>query len=209
MNILTRLFILSGLIIFNSPILKAQNQFKAGLHFALAGSQIDGDRMSGYNRPALGLGIFVNYTLSESQYLRADFKFQNKGANPSQYQRDNFGYESVSYNYIEVPFSYRHKIQKFEAFGGLGFAYLFSRYRFSNNERIKVDNADLKKFDFPLHLGVSYNINEKSSLSFQFQYSIISIRSGENLTPLTDNFLKPSIAGIYNNNVILSYNYLF
>ncbi len=209
MNILTKLITLSVLIIFSTQFSKAQNQFKAGLHFALAGSQIDGDRMSGYNRPALGAGIFVNYSLSETQYLRADFKFQNKGANPSQYQRDNFGYVSVSYNYLEVPFSYRHKIKNFEAFGGLGFAYLFSHYTFINNERVKVNNSNLKNLDFPFHLGVSYNINEKSSLSFQFQYSLVSIRSGENLTPITDNFLKPSIAGIYNNNVILSYNFLF
>jgi hypothetical protein len=191
------------LFIFNQMAF-SQN-FKPGISIGIVASQVDGDRLDGYDKPGFKAGILVKNQLKSnySFYLGLDYiqKGSRKLANPD-IPDDRF--YILRLNYIEVPFIFQYTY-KSKYIGELGFVF---GYLFKANEDVDGNGfmepyPPFKSYDIPFRCGLGYKIGKRISLKLHYSYSILPIRNHPgNQTWYFDR-------GQYNNYLILSIFYLY
>lgn len=157
--------------------------FKLQLQFGVAGTQMSGDQLSGFDKPGLFAGAGVYSDLSQKTGLGFSMLFFQRG---SQKRLKNDSTDTEYYllrlNYIEVPISFRYKLkERFTFQAGPSIGYLISSYEADFNGELPL-NRPFNTFDFSLMGSVDYRI--KPQLAFQFGYwqSILPVRehlSGE------------------------------
>jgi hypothetical protein len=82
--------------------------FKGGIMAGLAGSQVDGDTYSGYNRLGFLAGAYVGHDIANKFDWQFELKYIQKGS----YKRQNpdagdLTIYKLRLNYVEVPFTIR------------------------------------------------------------------------------------------------------
>ena len=151
--------------------------FIPGIFGGFLESQVDGDRLSGYNKPGGTFGFIVNRDLGKRSMIQTEFEFIQKGsrklADPA--QGDNHSYQ-IKLNYIEVPFLFNYTFgKKFIPEAGLAFAYLLSSAEvldgLSNDPAPKFSN-----FEYSCILGFNYKLFDRFRLNLRWSYSLIPIR---------------------------------
>ena len=99
--------IVSCFFVINFLIGKA-GDFKGGLLAGFCASQMDGDKLAGYDKFGPTLGFFVNRNFKEKWNGQFEIRYNQKGAasvkNEESYR--------VRLNYIELPFLASYKITK-------------------------------------------------------------------------------------------------
>lgn len=204
-NFMKRILIL--FIVFScftlSNKLNSQN-FGGGMYGGIATSQISGDRLAGFNKPGINVGIFTNYSFNESLKLQLELSFIQKGsrdnANP-----DKGDYESylLRLNYIEIPVLMNYKVNKFFSFeAGPYVAYLLG---FSENDfygEIPGSKA-FNKYDLGITGSMHYIINENLDAVFRVSNSLLPVRDHKGGGTYRLN------RGQYNSVVSLGLHYIF
>ena len=182
-------------------VLQAQN-FIPGITFGIVTSQVDGDRLEGYDKPGIHTGIWVENRFHNNWSFQMGLNYIQTGsrklANPDiPYDR----FYTLRLNYVEIPFLLGLTIKKkYILETGLVFAYLFKAREDVDGSGFLDPDPPFKKYDFPIRAGIGYNITEKLSLKFHFSYSTLPIRNHPaNQTWYFDR-------GQYNNYLILSLN---
>lgn len=180
MNILTKISYILLVLFLYAERLNAQSsgEFGGGMLIGFCASQIDGDKLAGYNKMGATAGFFVNKKLSEKFMAQLEMRYNQKGAAS--------GKEELSYkarlNYIEVPlmaiYNFK-KMFKFEA--GIQPSFLYrSRVLYGKTETSVKYNF----LDIPYAIGVYYIMSEKIDFNVRFSYSTLTIRksvSSDNL----------------------------
>lgn len=134
-------------------------RFKAGLIFGVNLSQIDGDKLAGYNQPGFNAGAEMTVVMNERWNASMEFLFSQKGSNRTINDDPSSAFENIRLNYVEVPVLINFYDWKFRASTGFSYANLF------NYKVITIDGDDTEDFDFRSHLfsfmiGVTYLIND-------------------------------------------------
>lgn len=156
----------------------SQEGFTGGLTAGTVASQVDGDRLSGYNKAGFQGGIYILNRIDKRNGFRMEMKYIQKGSrsvsNPdSIYAR----YYKLRLNYIEVPFFYNYYLKKKFIFeGGIGFAYLFRAREDVDGTGFMIPFEPFFRFDFPYYLGVSYSVIDNFFINFRYSYSMAPIR---------------------------------
>lgn len=174
----TRLFLFFVLTVF--LYLPAINQvsaqsFKGGLFGGLVGSQVAGDRFSGFNKAGFTAGGWVGLQTSTHTEFRMELSFIQKGSreNPN-YEKERFDSYLMRINYVELPLLYRmiysNKLN-FEA--GLAMNFLIHHYERFNSEVLEGEFANTNLCSI---FGLSYNLTEKMSINLRTNNSIFSVR---------------------------------
>jgi hypothetical protein len=69
------------LIVFLIPTLASRAQkFEGGVLGGVNGSQVRGDFTSGYQKPGINAGAYVNYNWSEKTFWGMELRFSQKGS---------------------------------------------------------------------------------------------------------------------------------
>ncbi len=148
--------------------------FKGGILGGIAGSQMDGDELGGYNKPGIYAGFFVNREINNSWRYQIEMKYINKGAYKKSTVEDPQKYHR-SLHYIELPFLMNYKVlDKVYFESGLSAGYLFrATVDFGNGKVIATE--EMKKYDFNFLLGIFYSTSSKFSFDLRFAHSILPV----------------------------------
>ncbi len=176
-------------------------KFDGGVVGGLNFSQLDGDRLSGYNKVGLNGGFWISYSFNEKWSGGLEFLYSQKGAVRTTSQdtiNSSSTFDRYRINYIEVPLFAAYTYKKFSfQFGFAGGVLLKAEVQdFTGNQ----DFTDqFKKFDNQFLLGAVYEINEKTAVQLRYQYSIRSQARDDWRTVFVDNSLSQRVVGLYNN----------
>ena len=149
-------------------------EFNAGLRIGVAGSQVNGDRLSGFDKVGLLGGAYVNRELSERFTAQMEMVFIQKG---SRKPTDDFNsYYRMRLHYVEVPLILQyHTSKKFAITAGPSFGTLI--FSEENDEFGVYQNTQpFKKLEFAANFGVLYHLDEHWSVDGRYSQSITTIR---------------------------------
>lgn len=141
-------------------------------------SQVDGDSYSGFDKPGIAAGVFIQRSLSSRLMANMEIRYAMRGAkNPP--SDDHTGLYVLSLHYMDVPITIAvkvHKILSVEA--GVIPGFLFASGARDDHGKIPEEAlADLKKFDLGTSLGAAVYITPKLFLRIRYSYSFFSIRN--------------------------------
>ena len=142
---------------------QAQN-FGGGIILGLSTSQVSGDKLGGFNKAGVLVGVFANKSLSEILSIQMEMTYIQKGSrNPN-----NTDIHEYDLNYLEIPFflKYQTKYQLKIEGGFLTGILINQTERYSDGiELINMSNGNFNKFDFGVGLGIDYSLTDKLTLN--------------------------------------------
>jgi hypothetical protein len=153
------------------PLFSYSQRFEGGPLIGINASQIDGDRMGGYNKAGLVAGAYVYTDFRNKWGGQLEIRYAAKGSASSLRSVDKV---KNRLQYIEMPilgtFDLSRKIN-LQAGGALGF--LFSAQQ--NNGYGYEDIGPVDKYSFDLCIGASYLFLDNLSINARFAYSVLPI----------------------------------
>ena len=152
-------------------------QFTGGIAAGLAGSQVDGDTYSGYNKAGLTAGGWVNISFSDRSAFQMGLNYIQKG---SRHNPDTLNISQsllIKLSYVEMPFLYQYKMKnKFFIETGPSLGVMLSHSEVRNGMSVDVP---FRLLDLGWQFGVGYRINEALKVGIRSGNSVSSIRKGE------------------------------
>jgi len=201
------IFFLSFLL---TPGMKGQ-EFNGGVMAGVVGSQVAGDTYSGFHKPGVFAGGFVNYQFNRHSILQMELEFFQKGSrkNPN-YDKNDFDQYLFRVNYVELPVLYQWKLNdrlKFEAGPSLGF--FINYYEEKYEEEISDDPGNNKPAAVTLQINAGFYVFLTQNLVFNFRTnnSLLNIRSDN----ATGDVLRifPGNYGQFHDCLVMSLYYQF
>ena len=164
-NILVLLLIIQLVICLNAQ------SFQGGFIVGLAGSQIDGDNFSGYNKVGFEFGSFADYKLTDKWSLRSGVVLIQKGAHSS----TQVPYFKTVIDEVEVPlwFNY-YPYPRFGTSFGVSFAYIYRAY-YHSSYTLDRDDLNVGYWDFTGYVSFNYKLNSFITLRAAYRYGLLPI----------------------------------
>lgn len=156
------------------PALHAQT-FSAMLVAGVNLSQIDGDKLGGFNKFGFNTGARVSARLNDRWHLSTEFLYSQQGARAVRTDDISSIYDRIQLNFVEVPFMINYSDWKILASAGVSYN------RLINIEVLDKDGADITdqemyQEDMPaLVLGATYKFSEKFGLNFRWSRYLTSL----------------------------------
>lgn len=164
-----RLFfsIVITITIFNSA--NSQN-FNAYLIGGFSMSQVEGDKLSGYNKLGIEVGLATRFKLDEKWSFQQELVYNQRGSRATDKELFLDNFTELSIDYIDFMLLPVYSInEKWEVVSGLGYGF-FIQYK-SDFTRSESDF----KGDFFSTAGVQYQLSEHLSLLGRIKFSIFPI----------------------------------
>jgi hypothetical protein len=185
------------------PIILSAQQFRAGVTAGVAGTQISGDQLGGFDKAGLMIGGFVSTAISAkfdaSMQILYIQKGSSKNANPD---NNDFEYYRLRLNYIEVPLLLQWKYSKrFKFEAGPTIGVLLSEEE--EDEFGVFEGRPFKKYEFGIAGGMNISIVKQLFLNARLESSVLPVR--EHVSGLSYRLN----AGQYNAALIFSVQYIF
>ncbi len=140
--------------------------FKGGMLAGMSATQVQGDPCSGYDKPGLFGGFFVNHKLKNKLEFQFELDYIEKGSRMNPREGNGFQSYRLNVNYVEMPlllkWLYSDKLN-FEI--GASYGYLV-KYHEENND-FSIEENPMKKRDICVVGGVYYNLSEKLKFNFR------------------------------------------
>ncbi len=182
----------------------AQDGFRGGISVGVAGTQVDGDRLDGYNLSGFTGGIFVINEINEDWSFSLGIRYFGKGSRKNaDPENGDYSYYHLRLHYVEIPILGVYHWKKFSPEAGIGVGYLIKALEDSDGSGNIDPYPPFNKYDFPVILGVSYEAGKHLRVNTQYSYSMIPIR------PHPANQTWYFDRGQYNNTINLNIQYTF
>ena len=176
--------------------------FKGGISAGVAGTQVDGDRLGGFNMTGFVGGIFVRNEMNDEWAFSMAIRYFGKGSRKvSDPENGDLTYYRLRLHYAEVPLTFIYTFGRFYPEFGISCSYLINALEDSDAFGSIDPDPPFNKYDFPAIIGISYQFNDHFRLNTQYSYSIIPIRKH----PGNQSWYFDR--GQYNNTVNLTLNY--
>jgi len=198
---------------------EVEQSFRPVFMAGVVASQVDGDTYAGYHKLGYFFGLGINRQLSKRVEMEFGITFLQKGV------RKNYATDSASLNnpnnqfyllrlnYVEVPLFVRiHAYKKFKFEVGGAFAYLIKNPPSEQSQNGYYNDKQFKNFDFSYLIGLGYQLKPNVFINLRYEYSVIPFRDYYQSTKGIYHGQFPYSlfnTGLYNNLLILSYNYKF
>jgi len=195
------------LLIFLITGFSASGQmFIGGFKAGTCGSQVSGDRLSGFDKFGLYGGLYAGINLNDRSRLHFEMMFVQKGSR--QNAKPNKGIYSsylLRLNYIELPLIYTWRGNSyFEIEAGASYGYLMKNTDIEFDENgILPGMSPFRKYEISVHLGFNYLLNENVRINFRLNNSLLPIREHAGGATYWLN------RGQYNTVLMLGINYFF
>jgi len=168
MHVIKRFFLFCSILLFCFNL--TAGDFKGGILAGFCASQMDGDKLGGYNKFGPTLGFFVNRMFENKWSGQFEIRYDQKGATG---QFNDLPYKA-RLNYIELPFMAIYKLTpKVKLEGGLEPSVLY-RSNIINGQL--QTNMPFHLIDIPIAIGGYYSISSKLDVSVRLSYSTYPIR---------------------------------
>lgn len=169
------LLLLTGML--NGPQLSAQT-FSAMLVGGVNLSQIDGDKLGGFNKLGFNTGARVSAKLSDRWSLSTEFLYSQQGASRVPTDDISSQYDKIRLNFVEVPLMINFSDWKILASAGVSYNRLIN-YEVINDVGSNI--TDVKSEDYntdiaSLVLGASYFFSEKVALNIRWSRHLTNLK---------------------------------
>ena len=154
-------------------------KFQGGVAGGLVGSQVAGDTYSGYNKAGIYTALWVRLGLNERSSLQTEISYFQKGSrhNPDD-KRQDMTFYLMRLGYIEMPFLYQLTIKnKLTLEVGPSFSVLLHSYE--ELDYLEVNYGKFSLINPSFMAGIGFPVNEKLSVHFRMNSSVLSIRAVE------------------------------
>ena len=156
-------------------------EFKAGILSGVLATQVDGDNMSGFYKAGYSGGIFVYRDFAKLSRFQAEILYSMKGSRTSP-KNTSPDFWQVSISHIDISVNYIYKLFETLHFRiGLTPSVLLTSKEVSPTgiEQNPNEAPAFRKFDLVGLIGTTYYFSDKFSLTWSYNYSMYSIRSGD------------------------------
>ena len=170
--LLTSLIVLAGINSF-------AQRFEGGIVAGFNASQVDGDNYSGYHKPGIALGGFVQTNLSRTVYAAMELKFMQKGSrNIDSLATDGQIKYIMRLNYIDLPFYLGIRTsEKMSVLVGISPGYLLSGTEYNDYGKfVEEDQNPFNEIDLQGFLGFRFQATRRLFIDLRGAYSLLPIR---------------------------------
>ena len=191
------------LFLLTTSALHAQ-QFRGEITAGIAGSQVSGDQLGGFNKAGVIGGIGVRITLNE--HFEAGFRmlyFQKGSRQRLKNDGTDTSYYLLRLNYIEIPFTIRYHATKniyIEAGPSLG-RLVSSREEDANGEL--TFRQPFYNYDLSITGSLGYSLTKRLDFTFAYWQSVLPVREH------SSNAVYLLNRGQYNSAITFSFLYTF
>ena len=154
-------------------------RFEGGVLGGLNASQVDGDTYSGYNKPGIVAGGYVQTNLSRTVFVSMELKFAQKGSR----HVDSLAIEGqrkyiMRLNYAEMPLYLGIRTsEKISLLAGLSTGYLISGNEYDNYGKfVQADQHPFNALDVEVMLGFRFQMTKRLFVDVRGAYSMTPIR---------------------------------
>jgi len=167
------------LLIFGNQQNSYAQRFEGGILGGLNASQVRGDHYSGYNKPGILAGGWIQTDISNRFFLDAELKYSQKGSrkNPNPKKEDQEKY-IMRLGYLDMPVYLGFRAEKIvSVFTGVSAGYLINAAEYdSEGELAEVDQRKFNTFDIQAFIGIRIELTERLGLDFRGAYSFLPTR---------------------------------
>lgn len=188
------LVLISVLLTFGLVQQAQAQRFKAGLIGGVNLAQLDGDKLTGFNKIGFNAGARVSAVLHERWQLSIEMLYAQQGSSRTKDDDLSSIYDKIRLNFVEVPVMINFLEWKFHVSAGFSYARLIN---FEVIDYTGTDTSDLQNFNsniFSGILGATYYFNEHIGLNVRWSKYFNDL-SGEGDNQLIGRII--GIRGIY------------
>lgn len=202
----TFLVYISGFLLFLTLLSHSHTAFpqgfRGGFSAGVAATQVDGDRLGGYDMTGFTGGIYVMNEIDETWAFSVGIRYFGKGSRKNA-DPDNgdYTYYRLRLHYTEIPVLAVYRWNKFRPEAGIGVGYLISSLEDSDAYGSVEPNPPFHRYDIPFIVGISYEFSKHLRFNTQYSYSILPIR------PHPGNQTWYFDRGQYNNTINVTLQY--
>lgn len=140
-------------------------------------SQIDGDKLGGFNKIGFNTGARVSAKLSDRWSLSTEFLYSQQGASRVPTDDISSQYDKIRLNFVEVPFMINFSDWKILASAGVSYNRLIN-YEVINDVGSDISELEDYRTDIPsIVLGATYIFSDKLALNFRWSKYLRSLKS--------------------------------
>lgn len=185
-----RILILAMVLLLAGVGRAQERRFEAGLVAGVNLSQIDGDKLAGFNKLGINVGGKVAAVLSERWLLSLELLFSQQGASRTRVDDPSSIYEKIKLNFVEVPVMINFKEWKFHVSAGASYGRLidYTVIDFTGEDISEIEqyNPDL----FSLILGITYYFRDNAGVDFRWQRALSDLQGIDGGSQLTGRTLS-------------------
>ncbi len=170
-------FFLVWMLVFFSATTTQAQRFEGGLVGGFNLSQIDGDKLAGFNQIGITAGGKVGAILSDRWQLSLELLYSQQGASRSRADDLSSIYDKIRLNFVEVPVMINFKEWKFHVNAGVSYARLIN---FKVIDFTGVDISDQQDFNenmLSLALGAIYYFNEDVGFEIRWNRALTDLQA--------------------------------
>lgn len=170
-------------------------RFLGGLVGGFNLSQIDGDKLAGFNQIGLNAGARVAAIINERWQLSLELLFSQQGSSRTPNDDLSSIYDHIRTNFVEAPVLINFIEWKFHISGGFSYARLinFTAVDFTGEDI--SDNQNFNPGIFSFIVGATFYFNEHSGLNLRWSKYINDLQAGQGAQKLIGRTV--AIRGIY------------
>lgn len=154
-------------------------KFEGGVLVGLNASQVDGDNYSGYHKPGVVLGGYVQTNISRTVYAGMELKFAQKGSrNIDSLATDGQIKYIMRLNYIDLPVYLGIRTsERISLLVGVSPGYLISGTEYNDYGKLtEQDQNAFSEFDLQGLLGFRLQLTKRLFVDLRGAYSVLPIR---------------------------------
>ena len=154
-------------------------RFEGGVLGGLNASQVDGDTYSGYNKPGIVAGGYVQTNLSRTVFVSMELKFAQKGSrHVDSLAVDGQRKYIMRLNYAEMPIYLGIRTsEKVSLLAGLSTGYLISGTEYDiYGKFVQADQHPFNAIDVEAMLGFRFQMTKRLFVDIRGAYSMTPIR---------------------------------
>lgn len=176
-TLLNKIYAISILFVLSMGVSHAQS-FRGGFLAGFTASQIDGDKLDGYNRPNLKIGFLTELKKRRRKPSTFGFElvYQGKGSSTWIKQGGTGPDRKIRLHYAELLPYYKYYISKNTSVrGGIAIGYLLSADKLLEGEVYDIEDGTFNDVSFEGNIGIQTKIAPKLYFQVDLQYSILPI----------------------------------
>jgi opacity protein-like surface antigen len=172
------LFLLIFLLVVVSAPTFAQ-RFEGGVIGGFNASQVDGDNYSGYHKPGIAFGGYVQTNLSRTVYAGMELKLMQKGSRNIDSLATNGQIKYIMrLNYVDLPVYLGIRTgERISLLIGMSPGYLISGREYNDYGKLtEQDQHPFNSFDLQAFLGFRFQFTKRLFVDLRGAYSLLPIR---------------------------------